>query len=64
MIFLTIDDYTKRSADSRYVIRTIYGYRHDLRHAGPWHYIDFEGRRIGECASMEKAEQRCREHAR
>jgi len=63
MIFLAIDDYTKRSQDGRYVIRTIYGYPHTRRQAGPWHYIDFEGRRIGECASMQRAEQMCREHS-
>lgn len=58
MTFVAVDNFLKRSADQRYEIHTTYS------KDGPWHFVKFEGRRIGECSSMAKAEEKCREHSK
>ena len=52
------DVFVKLSKDKRYEIRS------EFSKNGGWHFVNFEGRRIGEYNSMKRAEQACEDHAK
>jgi hypothetical protein len=59
MIFFPDESgFVKLSKDRRYEIRSQFSKN------GAWHFVNFEGRRIGEYSSMKRAEQACDEHAK